>query len=335
MTSTLDLSCLHTNQRLLVEELVRRGANVTSLDYNLELMRVSYKGTTEYLLDRASKIVPYLPSSLAADKHTAKLLLEESGLYVPEGRIFTGGDIEAALNYGDEIGFPLVVKPNTGSHGELVRSGLENREQLQDAIYALLHQAGEQSFFIVERHIHGNEYRIFITTKGDYAVLLRDPAHVIGDGKNNIRALAEQESLRRESVKKKEGSALCPIALDDIVLNYLQQKGLNFDHVPNKGEKIYLRLISNLAQGGVSTDMTDVIHSSVLSIAKRALQTFDGLPCVGIDFLTPDITVDQTTVTHAIIEINANPGLAMHHMPAIGRPRNVAAYMADVMFPEL
>lgn len=110
---------------------------------------------------------------------------------------------------------------------------------------------------------------------------------------------------------------------------------MDFDHVPVKDEKIYLRLSSNLAQGGVSKDMTDEAHPSAIAIAKKTLAAFDGLPCLGIDFLTPDITADHAVTPYAIIEVNANPGLSMHHMPAIGQPRNVASYLADVMFPGL
>lgn len=331
----LDLSKLHTNQRLLVEELIKRGAAVAPLDYDLELLEVSYNGKTEYLMDRASKVTAYLPSSLTADKHLTKQILEKNGIAVPAGRIFDGAQVAEALNYGDEIGFPLVVKPNVGSHGDLVRSGIENREQLESAIYAFLNQADEKEYFIVERHVGGHEYRIFITAKGDYAVLLREPAYVTGDGVNSIKMLAEQETSRRQRIKEKDGSALCPVALDQIALNFLRRKEIDFDYVPDRDEKVYLRLSSNLAQGGVSKDMTDEAHPSAIGIARKVLAAFDGLPCLGIDFLTPDIAVDQTVVPHAIIEVNANPGLSMHHMPAIGRPRNVAGYLADVTFPFL
>lgn len=333
--TNIDLSQMHTNQRLLVEELLRRGATISQTDPSVELLEVSYKGKSEYLLDRVGKTMAYLPSSLAADKHLTKYILKKHGVSVPAGHIFDGSQIREAITYGCELGFPLVIKPNVGSNGDAVHSGIDNKTQLEEAIRVTLHRMGATKHFIVEQHIHGSEYRIFVTTKGAYAVLLREPAHVIGDGKSSIETLAQQETLRRHTAKTREGSALCPIVLDEIALNFLQNKCLDFNSVPRAGEKIYLRLSSNLAQGGLSKDMTDATHPSAIAIAKKALTAFDGLPCLGVDFLTEDITADQTLVSHAILEINANPGLAMHHMPALGQPRNVASYLADVMFPDL
>ena len=331
----LELARLHTNQRLFVEELLRRGANVAPIDYELELLEVSYKGKAELLLDRASKVTSYLPSSLTADKHLTKLLLARASVSVPAGKIFDAGALPEALAYAQEIGFPVVVKPNVGSHGDFVRSGIENAEQLEAALATFVEQTDGAEYFIIERHVAGSEYRIFVTTKGAYAVLLREPAHVFGDGVKSIAALAEAESARRQKIKEAEGSALCPIALDDIAAGYLARRGLGFAHVPTRGEKVYLRLSSNLAQGGVSQDMTEAVHPSAIAIAQKALAAFEGLPCLGVDFLTADITADQAFTPHAIIEVNANPGIAMHHMPAIGTPRNVAAMLADVVFPDL
>jgi D-alanine-D-alanine ligase-like ATP-grasp enzyme len=107
------------------------------------------------------------------------------------------------------------------------------------------------------------------------------------------------------------------------------------EYIPKEKEKVYLRYTSNLALGGVSIDATEKAHVSVIEIAKQALSTFSGMPCVGIDFITQDITADQSGIIHAIIEVNSNPGLTMHMQPAVGKPQNVASYLADVMFPDL
>jgi cyanophycin synthetase len=79
--------------------------------------------------------------------------------------------------------------------------------------------------------------------------------------------------------------------------------------------------------------MTEVAHGSVIRIAEKILECFKGLAVIGVDFITPDITRDQGGVAYGIIEVNANPGLSMHMMPAIGDPQPVARYVADVMFP--
>ena len=66
-------------------------------------------------------------------------------------------------------------------------------------------------------------------------------------------------------------------------------------------------------------------------IAKKALASFPGLKLAGLDLLCPDIYAHNPE--YVILEVNSNPGLTMHHFPAIGQPENVAQYVCDVMFP--
>lgn len=327
---------MHTNQRLLVEELIRRGARVETIDASIELIEATFQGRSEYILDRSGKAVSHVASVLAADKHLSKKALRARGVDCPQGALFGAGQIDEAIARGVALGFPLVAKPNVGSNGKGVHSGIGDADRLEAAICSLLLEAGPRAHFIVERHMEGQEFRIFITTQGDFAVLLREPASVVGDGLSTIEDLARAESARRVEAKQRCGSALSPIVLDEIVVDHLRSQNMLMGSVPAMRQKIVLRLGSNLSQGGSSTDMTERAHPTSIAIARRALAAFDGLPCLGIDFICPDIELPiGPSNPYAIIEVNANPGLAMHHMPAIGRPRDVARYLADAMFAEL
>ncbi len=331
----IDLKRLHTNQRLLVAELLSRGAEVLPVDYEREVMEVRYEGRKEYLIDRTSARAAHVPAVLASDKHLTKKILAEAGIRVPQGGIFSVGEMAEAAAMAQSIGYPVVFKPNFGSHGKYVRSDIRNENDIRRAALAFFDKAHEGERFIIERHVTGAEHRVFMTENGDYAVLRREPAHVTGDGKNCIEALAGLESERRAEVKRRQGSALCPVAYDKDVEDYMHERGIRTDYVPQQGEKIYLRRISNVALGGTTCDMTLAAHSSVVDIAARALACFEGLGVIGIDLITQDITQDQRTLDYAVIEVNANPGLSMHAMPAEGDPQPVARYVADVMFPDL
>ena len=328
------LHLLHTNQRLLLEELLSRGAEAEVLDVERELVRIRYLGRTHYLVDRTSGVVAYVPAVLAASKFTTKRILREAGIRVPEGALFAEDSIEAALDFGRQRDFRVVFKPNDGSHGRHVETDILGGRDLTRAIERYLADVNGAGDYLVEDFVEGLEHRVFITTKGDYAVLQREPAHVIGDGTRSIEDLAAAETERRAEEKRLQGSALCPIAIDSSVRNFLEHRGRRLSDIPKKGEKIYLRQISNLALGGVSRDMTHVAHPSVIRIARDILKCFEGLAVIGVDFMTTDITHDQATLPYGIIEVNANPGLSMHVMPAIGDPQPVARYLADVMFPK-
>lgn len=328
-----DLHRLHTNQRLLLEEMIARGASVEVLDVERELVRVHYKGRSHYLVDRTSGVVAYVPAVLAASKFTTKRILSEAGIRVPDGALFAEDTIDDALAFARNRAFRVVFKPNDGSHGKDVETDIRDGRDLLRSIERYLSDKGGAGDYIIEDFVEGLEHRVFITTRGDYAVLQREPAHVVGDGIHAIEDLAEAETARRAEEKRARGSALCPVAVDSSVRHFLEHRGRHLSDVPGKGEKIYLRQISNLALGGVSRDMTEVAHPSVIRIAKDILKCFEGLAVIGVDFMTTDITQDQSGLAYGIIEVNANPGLSMHVMPAIGDPQPVAKYLADVMFP--
>ena len=102
-------------------------------------------------------------------------------------------------------------------------------------------------------------------------------------------------------------------------------------HVPKFDEKIYLRLTSNIAKGGISHDLTDIAHPSAIDIANKVASVIK-LPFMGIDFITDDISKPQNFDSYRIIEVNSCPGFAMHMYPCVGRPVNVAEMAVNVMF---
>lgn len=328
-----DLKQLHTNQRLLLEELIARGASVEILDVENEWVRVTLNGVSHDLIDRTSPVVSHVPAVLAADKFMTKRILSAANIRVPDGGLYSEDTIDDAIRFAAARDYKVVFKPNHGSHGSGVETEVNGEEGLLRIIERYLNAKGGAADFIVEALVEGLEHRVFITTKGDYAVLQREPAHVVGDGKNTIEDLAAAETAHRAQVKREQGSALCPVAIDNSAERFLKSAGRSLVDVPAQGEKVYLRRISNLALGGVSRDMTEVAHGSVIRIAEKILECFKGLAVIGVDFITPDITRDQGGVAYGIIEVNANPGLSMHMMPAIGDPQPVARYVADVMFP--
>ena len=326
------LSNLHTNQKLLVSELQKRGAEIKIIDLSDELLEVNFNGRKEYLLDRFSSMAPFHMVKISADKHLAKKIMRSNAVQVPEGEIFTGHNVQDAINYAQNK-FPVVLKPNWGSHGDYVEADIQNNAELEVAIWKFIAFRGLKTAFIIERHIDGSEHRLFVTAFGGFAVVKRDPAMVIGNSINDISTLAEIETNRRQEIKSKQFSPLCPIVIDEDVSKFLFKKGITqgLQYIPSKDEKVYLRNQSNLAKGGLAIDMTDEAHSTVKKIAFKALKSFPGLPCLGLDLICKDIS--KPLEEYAIIEANSSPGLAMHMFPSVGQARDVASMIADVMFP--
>lgn len=326
------LSSLHTNQKLLVIELQKRGADIKLISIEDELLEVNFKGKKEFLLDRFSSKAPFHMVKISADKHLAKEIMRSNGVKVPDGEIFTGHNIDAALKYAYGK-YPLVLKPNWGSHGDGVQANILNAQELEIAIWQFVASRSKNDAFIIEKFFEGYEHRLFVTALQGFAVVQREPAKVIGDGIHTIEELALIENDKRKTIKEKQYSSLCSILIDSDVDRFLIKENIpeGIRYIPSNKETIYLRNQSNLAKGGIAIDMTDIADVTVKNMAFTALESFPGLPCLGLDLICTDIT--KPLNQYAVIEANSSPGLAMHMFPSIGQPRDVASMMADVMFP--
>lgn len=330
MLTDIELNELHTNQRLLIIEMQKRKIDVSILDKDMELIEAIYGKHKELILDRDSSITPYTESIVAGDKFITKRLLERENISVPKGDSFFFDEIENAKQYSKELGYPVVVKPSFGSHGDNVFMNVKDESDLENCINTIIKDIGKSKDYIIEEQFDGKEYRVFVTKNGDYAVLYREPAYVIGNGKNTIKELIDIENKKR----KERINCLCPISTDNITIRCLKMKKLSLDFIPNDNEKVYVRTNSNLAKGGVCEDYTNRTHKTVIEICKKILEVFPGLHYIGVDFMTKDITKEQDKNSYRIIEVNTVPGIHMHMRPSIGEPQNVAKYMVDMIFPE-
>lgn len=329
MLDNSELLKLHTNQRLLVNEMQSRGINVDIIYKEMELIKAEYGEHIEWILDRDSSITPYSVSIVCGDKYLTKKILQNNGISVPSGEKFLPNEWELSILYAKKIGFPIVIKPVFGSHGDDIYMDIENEYELKEIVKNVFVNTLNKPF-IIEKQFDGKEYRVFLTRDGNFAVLHREPAHIIGDGEHTILELIEKENNKR----KERTNCLCPIAIDEITDIYMKKNYISLKDIPNKDEKVYLRHNSNVAKGGLCIDYTDIVHSSVIENCKKILNTFSGLAYVGIDYMSKDITANQTEDMYNIVEVNTVPGIHMHMKPSEGQPRNVAKYMVDMIFPE-
>lgn len=322
---------LHSNQKILIYEMLKRGISVEVLNEQLELIKASYKGHDELIYDRDSSITPYSVSVLAGDKGITKEILNRNGISVPTGAVFSANYVSDIVRAFEVLDGPVVLKSVFGSHGYDVYTDLRTKDEVIEALAKIVRTKGDKAKVVIEEYFKAQEYRVFVTKNRDYAVLLRDPAHVYGDGVSTIRELIDIENYARMHPRT---NALCEILVDDEMLRYMRKNGIGMNDVPYKGEKVYLRPNSNVAMGGICEDYTDRVHPSVIDVGMRVLDAFLGMPYVGIDYMTNCITEEQNDDSYRIIEINTVPGVHMHFRPAIGKSQNIAKYMVDLIYPE-
>jgi cyanophycin synthetase len=261
------------------------------------------------------------------DKMYAKRFLQGQGINVALGRTFTKDDIKEALLYAGKIGYPVVLKPTFGSHGDNVYLGLKDDRELERIIAVYLEKEPESGYFLIEKQCPGQEYRIFVARNGFFAAVKRIPANITGNGRDNVLILIQSENKRRMNPRN---NCLCEIRLDDITFEFMEKNNLTVDYVPGKGEKVFLRGNSNVSTGGNCYDVTNTVHPSGLKLAKKILNTY-AVPFIGIDLLTADIAKDIKD-DYVICEVNSAPGLSLHMLPEKGLSRNVAGAIVDLLF---
>ncbi|MFT3856185.1 MAG: cyanophycin synthetase [Aquabacterium sp.] len=264
--------------------------------------------------------------SIAQDKDLTKRLLAAAGVPVPIGRPVT--DVEDAWAVAEEIGLPVVVKPQDGNQGKGVTVNIVSRDHLEIAYRA----AAEIGTVMVEKYLPGNDFRMLVVGDRLVAAARRDPPHVIGDGVHTVRQLVDKVNA---DPRRGEGHAtsLTKIRFDDIAIARLGVQGLKPDSIPEIGRRVILRNNANLSTGGTATDVTDDVHPEVAARAIAAAQTI-GLEICGVDVLAESVHKPLEEQNGGIVEVNAAPGLRMHLSPSFGKGRNVGeAVIANLYKP--
>jgi cyanophycin synthetase len=262
--------------------------------------------------------------SIAQDKDLTKTLLAAAGVPVPEGRPVN--DADEAWAVAQEIGLPVVVKPQDGNQGKGVTVNIVSREHLEIAFRA----AAEIGEVMVEKFLPGSDFRLLVVGDRVVAASRRDPPHVIGDGEHTVRELVD---LVNADPKRGDGHAtsLTKIRFDDIALARLDVQGLKPVSVPEMGRRVVLRNNANLSTGGTATDVTDDLHPDVAARAVAAAQTV-GLEICGVDVVCESVHVPLEKQRGGVVEVNAAPGLRMHLSPSYGKGRPVGEAVIAQMF---
>jgi cyanophycin synthetase len=252
---------------------------------------------------------------IASDKQLTKQLLKEAGVPVPEGE--TVSSIDDALRVARRLDVPVTVKPLDANQGKGVTVDCRTPEEVEQA-YAFARKHGRR--IIVERHVQGRDYRVFVAAGRVAAASCRRPAHVIGDGRHTVRELV---AIENRNPARGEGHAniLTQIALDAHAEDILRKQGYVPDAVPPDGATVELRGNANLSTGGTAEDVTDLLPEETRRICVRAAAKI-GLDVAGIDIVCRDISLPLASQGGAVIEVNAAPGIRMHQYPSSGAPRD-------------
>jgi cyanophycin synthetase len=309
----------------IVEEAVARDIPWIRLGTN-SLVQLGY-GVNQM---RFQATITCKTSSIAVDiacnKEQTKKMLDAASIPVANGGIcIDEEDLEEVVR---KIGYPIVLKPLDGNHG---KGASINVKTWEEAVEGLAYAKKYSHRVIVEKFITGYDFRVLIIDNKLVAAAKREPAHVKGDGKQNIQQLiAETNKDPRRGYGHE--NVLTQIDVDRDTTDLLEKLGYTLETIPSKDEVVYLKSTANLSTGGTSVDITDMMHPENIFLCERISRVI-GLDICGIDIMAENLTQPLKETGGCILEVNAAPGFRMHLAPSEGLPRNVAAPVIDMLYP--
>jgi len=337
---------------VIIQEAQRRGIPIESI-------RIFGRMTTYYRMKFGSKRYYYdaIPSRFLHlrldEKAFVKRTCMKYGFPVSEGKLFLSA--LRGIRYGKKLGFPLAVKPASGTHAYHVTAPVSNAEELARAI-KLAKQYHPQ--YIVERYLIGALYRVTVINFHHVYIARRVAPNIVGDGVHSIRELIEIKNAdpsRGETGQKdatlhkialptplltsprqgeeanqfpllpEEGLGVVGATTTDVALAHV---GIDPEYVPAQGQHIALHSKISIGSGGDIIEETLLLHPENREMFRRAARLF-GTDLVGFDVIADDLSHPYAEQNIGIIEANSIPMIDFHHNPAEGAPQSPATALLN------
>jgi D-alanine-D-alanine ligase-like ATP-grasp enzyme len=288
----------------------RIGAKVVvEPDWGIVGQIIFKNGRKRYFRGSTIDLNPVGASDIAKDKGYANFFMKRMGYPTVPGRTFFSSEhcraigsrqnIDTAYRYAKQIGFPVIVKPNSGSQGVGVAKVYTKREFYR----AMRFVFKRDRVALVQIPVRGKDYRIVVLDDKVISAYERVPLNIVGDGHSSIRQLLAQK--QRQFKKTGRDTIIRPE--DKRMAENLKRHRLTMRSIIPEGERIYLLDNANLSTGGDAVDVTSVVHPSFKRMAIHLTRDM-GLRLCGVDVMTADDITDHA-VHYRILEVNAAPGL--------------------------
>ncbi len=251
--------------------------------------------------------------NVAGNKYSVNHLLRKAGFPVPTAAAVSIADRVNEVWSLPNLTYPIVAKLIAGtSCGLDVCCNIKNEQIL---IEYLNEFAKKYSFILLETFEQGlTSYRVLVFFNKVIAVTQRDPACVIGNGKNTIAELIDIENEKRVKIKT---VTLDKIKVDREYQIKLEEMHITLDYIPKNNEKIVLCYTCNSTRGGTMTSLGRSICPENARLACNAAKLLN-LNVVGFDIVCEDIQRPIEQSRGFIIEANSNPDFTIHESPLAG-----------------
>lgn len=258
-------------------------------------------------------------SAIAKDKDYASYFMKRLGYHVvPKSKTFfrdswakamgePDRNAHAAYQYAQQLGFPVILKPNSCTQGAGVTL-VHNKAEFYRAIKVIFKQ---DKIVIVQPWVAGDVYRFLVMNKKLLWAYRCFPLSVVGNGTLTILQLLQQK--QKQFVAQARPTKIN--IQDPRIAEKLSKAGMNLETILDNGQQIFLLDNANLSAGGDSVDVTRQVHSGFKKIVVQLTKDM-GLQLAGVDVVVAG-SINATPKKYWILEINYAPGL--DYYPETGR----------------
>ncbi len=316
-----DSLCLGPGTQEIVTSALRHRIPVVRLNDG-NLVQLGYGSRQQRIWTSETDRTGAIAHGIARDRSLSRRLLADCGIPVPEDLVVHS--VDEAWTAAEDIGLPVVVKPEYRSRGRGIFLELTTREAVEAAYGKSL---ADDDGVRVERFVRGTEFRLLVVGGKVVAAAKDAAAWVTGDGRTPLIDLVTAICLDNPELGVIAPSSVTPKRIDSVLRLELANQKLSPDAVPAEGARVRVRTNHR------SADVTDRMHPAVAATAVRAARVI-GLDIAGIDMIMEDIGRPLEDQCGVVADVNTGPNLARHLHPMTGTARPVGDAIVAHLFPD-
>jgi len=291
----------------------------------LTIKKKIYRWISQRFMDGCSSYNDLTVRRSCRSKEQARAVFADNKVPHAKGLIFLNPF--NAIRFAKKYGFPLVIKPNVSGFSRGSHFPINSYSELWKAIFlAKLWWPTT----VVEQYLLGKNYRVVVVkTEGEkgqlMSVIERFSPYVLGDGKQSIEQLIDEENGVRENMAL--FPVIHPLTKGSVTRKFLAKQSYSLSTVPKEGEIVTLFYRISLAPGGVVSiidqqtipQINKDLFTNVLAMFDANILGIDVIMAQGID--TPFDQQDSI-----LLEVNSRPYLKMHDYPRFGKKEDLTGY---------
>lgn len=204
------------------------------------------------------------------------------------------------LKQVNKLKFPLVAKPNKGTHGRNVNLNIQN----ESALLNIINTIPNNNEVLIEEQVKGDNYRIMVFNNQIIDIIKRINPYVIGNDKDTLQILIDKYNVNQSRNQDYK--------IHNFNSDLIKDQGYDFHSIIPKNKRVLLTDIVNYHNGSkISRIPIEEVHEDNIKLFLEVNRVL-GLDLSGVDYMGPDLSISYKNVGH-IIEVNAEPDMKIHY----------------------